>query len=335
MSLFWTLVFSTVCVFADVSTQWESRLEKTPSNLLLRERLGEVYFAKKKYKEVIKTLAPYSNEVSSNALRILAESYGKENDTLNEIRSLEMYKNKEPNLFRPHYLLGIAYKKSKKYDDAVINLRKSIQFAPKHRPSYDELLEVFRETKLDYESRILVNDMINTFGKKKEFFTILCELQLQGGFLADAHKICKEAVRLDPRQPANHIHYAQSFVYLDNKQGAEKVFITAARQFPKDEYVQWATGEYYYQEKNYPIAIRYLKQAVAADKKSARSQLALALSLFETKAYEDALPHYIAACENEDKTKFAQEALRTAASKLRQDGNDKSKDYDKGLVKCL
>lgn len=336
MSLFWTLALSTACAFAavDITTQWEQRLTKNPQNLLLRERLGEAYFVKKKYKESIKTLAPYSNEVSSESLRILAESYDQTSDRLNEIRTLEMYKEKEPDLFRPHYLLGVAYKKNEQYNDAVANLRRAIQLAPKHRPSFDALLDTFQINKQNYESRMLVNDMIVIFGKKKEFMTLQCDLYLQDGFLAEAHKICKEAVKLDPREPANHIHYAQSFIYLNNKKAAEKVFITASRQFPKDEYVQWSTGEYYYQEKNFPIAIRYLKQAVRSDKKSARARLALALSLFETKKYDEALPHYIEACK-EDKSNIAQDALRTAAAKLRQIRNEKSRDYDKGLVRCL
>lgn len=319
--------------FADIEAA-EAELKKKPRNLALRQKLGNYYFEKKDYKKAIDTLAPYSNEVAADSLRVLAESYSALDDRLNEIRALEMYKSKQPDMFRPHYLLGVAYYKNKQLDEAVQNLRQAIRFAPKHRPSYDALLQAFEAGEQKYESRVLVADMLRVFGRRKELLTMQCKLHMEDGFLAEAHKLCKEAVAADPREPDNHVHLAQTFVYLNNKKGAEKVFITAARQFPSSEYVQWSTGEYYYQEKNFPIAIRYLKAAVKADPKKARSQLALGLALFEAKDYKKALPHYTAACELDDK-KIADDALRTAAAKLRQLRDDLSKEYDKGLVKCL
>lgn len=311
------LSYGTVAAAAGSPEAAEAELKKNPRNLPLRQKLGEYYFDKKDFKKAIDILAPYSNEISAESLRILAEAYEQQSDRLNQIRTLEMYKGKQPEMFRPHYLLGVAYFKNKQLDESVANLRQAIRYAPKHRPSYEALLAVFEETKQSYESRVLVADMIRVFGKRKEFLTLQCKLHMEDGFLAEAHKLCKEAVASDPREPDNHVHLAQTFVYLNNKKGAEKVFITASRQFPDSEYVQWATGEYYYQEKNFPIATRYLKAAVKADPKKARSQLALALALFEGKDYEEALPHYTAACELDDK-KIAEDALRTAAAKLRQ-----------------
>ncbi len=319
---------------APSAAQLEALLKKSPANTKARQALARLYADEKNYDKIIKVLAAYSNEVSTDSLRLLAEAYEAKKDHLNQIRTLELYEQREPNMFRPHYLLGRAFRQNEQIDKAIENLRLAIQYAPRHRPSYDELLEIFREQKQNYESRILLNDMVREFGQKKEFLNMQCELYLKDGFLAEAQKYCKLAIKTNPRYPDNHAYLAKAYEYQQKPKAAEKVLITAARQFPDSEFVQWSIGEHYYLEKNFPIAIRYLKQAVKADPKEARSQLALALSLFENGDYKEAVDHYVTACK-QDKSNVARETFRTAASKLRQKGNALAETYDKAMVKCL
>ena len=327
------LALGPIFVFAASLSQLETDLKKQPTNLRLRQKIAQLHAKKKSSDKVIKYLAPFSNEIDVESLRTLAEAYRDKKDYENEIQILELYRQREPSKFRPHYLLGVALRDNAQYDEAVEFLRKSIGYAKKHKPSYDALLGIFRLKKQNYESRILLNDMIRTFGEKKELMNEQCALFIEDGFLAEARSTCKKAVKKDPRHPDNHVHLAQTYLLQNQKKSAEKIYITAARQFPKSEYVQWATGEYYYQEENYPIAVRYLKAAVKADKKKARSQLGLAVSYFEMGSHKEAAPHYLAACKLDD-SRVALRAFQTAAAKLRQGRNPDSPLYERTLSKC-
>lgn len=327
------LALGPIFVFAASLSQLETDLKRQPSNLRLRQKIAKLHHNKKHSTEVIKYLAPFSNEINVESLRVLATAYRAKKDYSNEIQTLELYRQRTPGTFRPHYLLGRALRDNAQYDEAVEFLRKSIGFASKHRPSYKTLLGIFRMKKQNYESRILLNDMIRLFGARKEFLNEQCALFVTDGFLAEARKTCKQAVSKDRRHPDNHVHLAQTYFLQSQKKSAEKIYITAARQFPKSEYVQWAAGEYYYQETNFPIAVRYLKAAIKADPKKARSQLGLAVSMFEMGSYKEAAPHYLAACKL-DKSRVAMRSFQTAAAKLRQEQNPDSPLFERTLAKC-
>lgn len=326
-------LFSTIGYSATLG-ELETKLKQTPNNIPLREKIAASYFKQKKYDKVVQLYAPYSNEISEPALIQLADSYQFLNDPLNEIRILQTYTEKFPNRFRPHFLIGTAYKRARKFDDAAVHLRKSIEYAPKHRPSYDNLLEVFIENKQNYESRILIQDMMRVFGPKKEFQNQLCKLFASDNFLNEAMTSCKSAVSGDPKHPDNHIFLAQTYYNLGNKTAAEKIFHTAARQFSKSEFVQYAAGEYYLNDKQYSIAVRYLEQAAKINPQSQRAQITLALALFETKDYTRALQNFILSCQL-DKSSETQTLLKNSAAKLRlSNQNSVAAEYDKRAELC-
>lgn len=328
------LVLGPVLVFAINVSQLEKQLKKRPEDRRLRQKLGMAYSEKGNSEKVIEVLAPFSNEIDIPSLRALAEAYRAKKDYPNEIQILELYRQREPERFRPHYLLGLALRDNKQLDEAVEFLRRSIRLAPKHRPSFQALLEVFGENNQNYESRILLVDMIGKFGERKEYLNELCRLYIVDSFLKEAQSTCKKALSKNPKFPDNHVHLAMSYLYQEKKKAAEKIFINAARQFKDSEYVQWSAGEYYYQEQNYPIAVRYLKRAVKADKTKARSQLGLALSLFEMGSFKESIPHYLAACKL-DKSRVALRAFRTAAAKLRQELHPDSPAFQKVIDSCF
>jgi tetratricopeptide (TPR) repeat protein len=138
----------------------------------------------------------------------------------------------------------------------------------------------------------------------------------------------------DRRVPDNHVYLAQALFDSDRKQAAENVYRNAARQFAKSEFVQFAAGEYYFNEKNYATAVRYLSAAVALKKDSARSQLGLALSLFESDKPAEALVHFGEACKL-DKTRAAYNELRSASARLRKVEQMKiASQYDSKVVNC-
>jgi tetratricopeptide (TPR) repeat protein len=319
--------------YADSTKTLEERLSKSPTNSRVRQLLGRAYFLQKNYPKVIEVLGPYSNEINGSSLNYLADAYEQTKDKLNRKRTLQLYAEREPNKYRPHFLLGEVYLEEKEYDKAAIEFRSSIQYASRHRSSYEGLLKVFLVNKQTYEARTLLNDMIKKFGPRGEFVTHQCSLHVDAGFLAEALVYCKEAIRRAPKSAENHIHLAQTYNLQKKSSAAEKVFINAAKQFPKDEYVQWAAGEHYYINKNFPIAVRYLEQAVKVDPKSGRAQLGLAESQFELGNHDKAVKHYFEACKI-DKSNVAREAFRTAASKLRNKQNPASYEYDKMIQQC-
>lgn len=297
---------------------YEKQLSKDAEKIDVRERLAALYNKTKQPQKTVDTLAPYSNEASAKGLVVLANAYEALNDNLNEVRTLKFLLEKEPNRFRPHFLLGQAYERNKQVKEAIDHYRKSVGFAKKHLPSYDAMLRIFRDQSNYYEARLLVQDKIRNVGERKEFFNELCELYEKGGFLKEGVKICQRAIKMDPKHPQNHVYLARSYANQQKKEVAKRVFTNAAKRFKKSEFVLWSAGEFFYQQTNYPAAVRYLQQAVKADSSSARAQLGLAISLFEISSYEKAMKSYLNSCKY-DETKESLMAYRTAIARLRQE----------------
>jgi tetratricopeptide (TPR) repeat protein len=336
-----TLVF-TCCLLSLSVTQYasasevsqaEKELARNPDNLKLREQLAQKYMKGKDFDKVIQILAPYSNEISNEAIVNLSASYSQKEDFLNEIRTVKIYADKEPTRFRPHFLLGLAYRKNKQLDLAAKSLRSSIQFAPKHRPSYDLLLGIFLENKQNYEARVLLNDMSHMFGRQKLFSNLMCKLFTDDGFWTDALTACKNAVKFDINYPDNHVYLANVYYNQGNTPAAEKIFRTASQQFKKNEFVQYAAGEFYLNEKNFPAAVRYLQNAVNIDPNTKRGHLSLALALFESKNYTEALTHFDKSCKL-DKSKETQTALKDCAAKLLNNERKVSQLYSHSAALC-
>lgn len=300
----------------------ESALKSSPENITYREKLGELYFKKKSYNLVIQTLAAYANEVGSDSLVTLSEAYKMTDENLNRIRILKLYVDRSPQMFRPHHYLGLAYKDAKKFTEATDHLRQALSYSPRHRPSHDALLEIFMENKQSYEARQLLQEMIQLYGEKSPFLDSLCKLFAGDGFIDDAIKSCQKAIKQNPKFPDNHIYLAQSYYNQGKFAPAEKIFSQSAKQFKKSEFVQYAAGAFYLNEKNYPTAVRYLTVAVELNPKALRGHLTLAVALLESKDYAKSLVHFTTAC-GLDKTNDTTTQLKNAAGKLRIEKSDK------------
>jgi tetratricopeptide (TPR) repeat protein len=228
----------------------------------------------------------------------------------------------------------MALLREKKYDDAAKNLRQAVQTAPKHRPSYDALLEIFTITKQNYESRMLLGEMVKNFGPKKEFAHALCKLYSIDSFFKEAQDACKTAISLDPKYPDTHVYLAQTYYNQDNKKMADRILKNAGRTFPNSEFVQYAAGEYYLNEKNYSASLRYLEAAVRINPSALRAQITYGIALFESRQYEKALQHFDKACKL-DKSKDTLTAIRNSAAKLRQSMQTAiAEQYDRKAAVC-
>ncbi len=299
-----------------------------------REHLAFQLLKKKSYQKAINLLAPYSNEISDIAAMALALAYGKTGDVQSEIQMLQQVLVHDPHQFRAEYFLGIAYNRAGKTVKAVQSLRRTIALAPKYRPSYDELLKIFAKHKLDYESRTLLRQMIQEFGRQKDLLARQCKLYSNDGFLKQAIETCERAIAADGSLPDNRIFLAQAYYNSGKVTAAERVFNDVARQFKKSEFAQYATGQFYYTQKNYPAAVRYLSLAAKIKPKSVRSQLTLAQSLFKIKKYNQALTHFNIACHL-DKKSDSYTQFENAATQLRDERNDNMADkYDAKTAIC-
>lgn len=313
----------------------ENRLKKNPNQTKIRETLAKAYLQKKNYDKVIELLAAYSNEVSVPSVIRLADAYEAKKDYVNQIRILGIYMQREPDAYRPYHLLGKAYRKNNQIDEAVMHLRKAIELSPKHRLSHEELLDIMLEKGDMFEARSVLAQMIRQFGKDPLLLNMQCRLYAEGGFLAEAEQSCKEALAKSKNNPENHMYLAQALMDQGRKAAAENVFKTAAKQFPNSELVQFHTGEFYFNEKNYAPAARYLEQGVKAKPDSARSLLGLALSLFEMNEWAKALPYFEKACKL-DKTRAALSEFRSAVQKIRSSNKEHrlAEEYDKKIGLC-
>lgn len=331
---FFTLSLS-LSLYANSIERMEAALKSRPAHTQLREQLGKAYFEKKEYDKVIETLAPYANEIDVESLVVLANAYSEKGEHLNETRALLTFEQRQPDRFRPHYLLGLAYLKNNQEEEAQASFERSVALNASHRPSYDALIDIYIKRNLFHEARPLLVDMVRKFGEQPSFLNTQCRLYAEGGFLKEAIETCRKAISEDVDHAQNHVFLAQAYMDQDNRSAAENIFRTAARRFTNSEFVQWRAGEFYFNEKNFPTAARYLTEAVKADPESGRSRLGLALALFSSNEYEKALPHFIKACSL-DRTKVAFEEFRTSASKIRNANvGPVSAQYDRGVATCF
>jgi tetratricopeptide (TPR) repeat protein len=283
---------------------------------------------------LIKKYGPRGAELSIDELGKLAEAYVQTEDYLGALRTARMMIEKAPTKFRGFYYFGVAATGNNERDDAIQAFRQSIDLAPQHRPSYDGLLNIFKSKGNKYEARILLHDMVSRFGKKPELVSDLCRLYSEEGLLQDGLTFCKLAVKLNPRFPENHVYLAQNLLYSDQKANASRIFQTAARQFPDSEFVQYATGEYFLSEQNYPTAIRYLELSTKLAPQSFRGFISLAKAQYESDNHDGALISFGVACKL-DKSKETTTELRKNAIALRKRGKEKpAGEYERRASVC-
>ncbi len=306
----------------------EALLKENPDSLAHRELLAEEYFRAKQYDRVTSLLNPYTNVISTTALLNLASAFRAQKNYSSQVQVIRLVVRKDPESHQPHTILGHALlelakntrdpESQKKFqDEAIGSLRSSIRIRPDYKPAYDSLLNFFVENKNNYESRVLAQDMLKRFGQRPELLSELCRLYSTDNYLDQAIESCRAAIQSAPNSTDNHVYLA--LAYRDSKKEslAAQTLVKAAKKFPQSEFVQRSTGEYYFEQKNYPVAARYYQQAVVIEPKSAASHLGLAQSLFESEKIDESLPHFIKACEL-DSTKVS--GILEAAAKVRQKG---------------
>ncbi len=296
----------------------EIKLKQNPDHVPTREDLADLYYKSKNHKKVVVVLAPYSNEIGFDSVMLLSDSYAQLKKWDANIALLErLIQKTTPPRFRPYFLLAKALLQKGNQDEAAKNLEQATLLAPKHLPSFRMLVEFYEEQKNWFAQRSLILNAMKAMGPRGEFLNALCSAQTQAKLVKESILACKRAIKKTPSYEPNYIDLAYGLAYQGKTAQAEKVLTQAAKKFKGSEFIQWSVGEFFFSQKNFMVAIRFLKNAVQNKPNSARGHLALAISLFQGAFYKDALKHYMLACKYEDSgPQKSLEEFRTALAKL-------------------
>lgn len=330
-------------VFAAPSIpELEALLKMNPDKISARMQLADAQFKARRFDQVVALLNPYTDQLSDEGFLMLGSAYSQQKDYLNEVRTLSVISARKEADHRWHMLLAQAYikhsstlpkdKQPPMLTLAIQNLRKTLELQPKYKPAFDLLLNTLLQQKANNEARELLVEGISKFGQRADLYRELCRVDSTDGYLVQALDNCRIAIKLAPTYPDNYVYLVQTLHDQGEHEAAERNVISAARKFPKSEFVQWAAGTVFIKKKNYPVAARYFGAGLRADPKAVRSEFGLAQSLFESGDEEAALEHFTKACAA-DKSTF--DVFLAAGQKIKQKGNSSlGGKYTQGAYAC-
>ena len=321
-----------------------AKLKKQPDNLKLRYQVAKLNYRANNYKKTIELLDSYSSDLDKNGLSVLALAFKKSEDYKNEARILQLMIATNPKDVSTLLRLGNSYitqasklegkSSQEKLSEAVEQYRKITKIQPENEKAYFGLLEIFKKQKNQYESQVVVKDMIKRFGKKPKYVNELCRIYTEEAYLQEAIKTCKQAIMGDPKLADNHANLAQSYKDKGELQTAEQILKTATRRFKKSERIYSMAGEFYFEQKNIRVANRFYSQAVLIDRNSLRAQIGMARSSFQLEKYEQALMGFENACKLDNKNSIRY--FKEAVTKLRLDGKHRwERKFNSSLFRCM
>ncbi len=291
-------LLSTLFIALFVLLPQEGRAQTVPKHPLhQREAQAKKYEQNQNYAKVIELLNPYSEQISLESQLILAGAYGRQKNYEHQVRILRMVVNRDPQNHLSHFILGDALLAQKEEAEAIQSFRQAIRLNSNFKPAYDALLNIFVANDNRHEARLILDDLLKHFGQRPEILNDLCRLYAIDGFLTQAIDFCQIGITRSPQFPDNYVYLAQAHNDRDNTDEAERILRSAADRFPQSELAQWGAGDFFYHQKNYPVAARYFQAAVKSSPDSGRSHHGLAQSLIELAQAEKALEHFERACQ--------------------------------------
>ncbi len=331
------LVKSQEAGFKEYSPGQIAKLKKEAASgnqaLKARKLLGIYYFSKEKYAEAIEILVPVQDGLDKQGNQILARSYHRQKNYLNEIRVLEQWLSRNQRDYTSVKDLGDAYLAMGNRIEAAKTYQLAIQLNKKYEPAYESLVRVNEDEGNTNENLSLTQDMLRVFGEKKIYLHRLCEYYYSEGFLKEARGYCQRAVSKDAKFPDSHVILGLTYREEQNPQLYQRILSKAAKQFPKSELAQFMAGQMSEDLRDVASALKYYLQATKADNDSVRSWLRLAVVGVSAKNYEQSLKAFMRACDL-DRSK-ALEPFRTAVSTLRSQGvNQWHREFDNNVQKC-
>lgn len=307
----------------------ERKLSAQPENIPARTQLAEIRIAEKNYAKAAELLNSYTDQLTPGGFRALAFAYSNLKKYDDEVRVLNIIAAKEEENYEWHMLLAQAYLKQAgatpdpernqlMTTKAIQQMRAVLRIQKRYKPAYDLLLKTLIQQKAHNEARELIAEGINNFGRRPELYRELCRIDSNDGFLVQAVENCTESIKISPQYPDHYVYLIQALYDQKEEGRAERDAISAAKRFPKSEFVQWAAGMLYLRKKNYPVAARYFQAAVNTMPESSRARFGLAQALFESGREKEALEHFVKACKLDGKTL---DTFLSSGARLKQAGN--------------
>lgn len=258
--------------------------------------IADLYTKQKKYEKAIENLKLANKPQSIEVQDRLARVYNLLDNTAEEVRALELIRTEGKASPSQLSRLGDGYVKLKKIKEALPIYREAIEKAPKYEKSYKGLFNVFVEMNNYYDARLVILEVLEKFGEKKEWLTIFCKIEIEQNYHDNAKQICQKAIKKDPKNPDNHVYLALAFKNTENEDQARKILNNAAKQFKKSEVTQWNAGQMNCSIKNWEQAVTRFKACIKANSESGRCHLDLGKAQFELKKYDIALESLKKSC---------------------------------------
>ncbi|MCB0348224.1 MAG: tetratricopeptide repeat protein [Bdellovibrionales bacterium] len=310
----------------------ENQLKSKPNDKKVMSDLGKALYHKGDKDRALELLKKAIVESDPNSYLLVAQIYREQKNYLDEVRILNLMLPKHPNYPRGHVLLGDAYVNLNKPDDAIVKYRQAIDISPKYESAYWGLFKVYEYKKNNYESRIILLDLIKNFGNRAKYLNPLCRLYSVDSFFEDSITFCQKAIEVDPKFVDNHIYLALTYKYAQNTQQAEKIIKSAASSFPRSEFAQQTAGEIMTERQNWEEASKYYLACTKRNKKNVSCQSGLALASFNIGKYDMSNRAFLAACLLDRKT--VTEYKRQAAVLRINKKTDWFKKFTDNITKC-
>lgn len=180
---------------------------------------------------------------------------------------------------------------------------------------YEALLRVLQENNSKYETRELLREMIEKFGEKPAYLTILCTREALDGYLVQAKDSCQKAIDKNPKDEKAKLALVQVLFDQKEEDAGMKLLEATAQQFAGNDEVQYFAGHTYFKKNNFLVAKRFLQKAVALAPNKAQPQLLLGKTLVKLKEDQEALGHFVKACKIDPLT---QNDFQLISSEVRQ-----------------
>ncbi len=312
--------------------QLERQLEMKKSDKKAVEELVELYLKNDQAKKAVPLYRKLLDDNDPNTYLKMAEIYRKAEMYLDEVRILSILAPKNPTWPLPYYLLGEAYLKLKRTEDAIAKFREAIEIETRFEKSYLGLLKAYEIKENYYESRVILLDLVKNFGDKSYYLNQLCRLYSLDSFFEDSILYCRAAIDKDPSYAENHVYLGLTYKYKKNTSQAEKILLSAANQFRKSEFAQETAGTILEEKENWEKALGYLRQCTRLNKENYVCLTGRARAAFALGKYKEANAAFLAACK-QDRAILTE--YKKSASALRNNGKKNwAKQYTSDIEKC-
>lgn len=253
-------------------------------------------------------------KLDANGFMLLMNAHEARKEWNEVIRAANFLLGKNPKNEAALTRLGNAQLQRGRKSDAKEPLKKALEINKAYQPAYDVLIKVYEDN--PYEQRLLLQDMVETFGPKITFLTKLCTLNTMDGENEQGEKICTQAIKVDTNVPENHVHLGIIAKQKGEPEKAKTLLQTAADEFPNSEYAQYQYASFVEADKNYVDAYNYFERCLKADMKSERCLMGVGNNGVQLSKFDRSMAAFKLACQKNGRKNAA--AVRKAFRLLQQ-----------------